>query len=104
MTTPYGDFGKPVFKRTGSFITSQRLVDLDKGVVGHFWRVILGYMVPDDSRHMVLISVHQNFKGVNISPKDITDNRGIVRNIVCEVHRDRGKNKIVAPFRKDGPQ
>jgi hypothetical protein len=22
MATPYGDFGKPVFKRTGSFITS----------------------------------------------------------------------------------
>jgi hypothetical protein len=104
MATPYSDFGKPVFKRTGSFITSQRLVGLDKGVVGHFRRVIPGYMVPDDSRHMVLVSVHQNFKGVNIPPKDITDNRGIVRSIVCEVHLDRGKNKIVAPLGKDEPQ
>jgi hypothetical protein len=98
MAAPDGDFGNPVFKGTGSFITSQRLVGLDKGVVGYFQRVIPGYMVPDDSRHMVLVSVHQNFKGVNITPKDITDDRGIVRSIVCEVHLDRGKNKIVAPL------
>jgi hypothetical protein len=60
-------------------------------------------MLPDDSRHMVLVSVHQNFKGVSIPPKDITDNRGIVRNIVCEVHLNRGKNKIMGPLGKDGP-
>ncbi len=95
MATPYGDFGKPVFKRAGFFKTSQRLVGLDKGVVGHFRRVIPGYMVPDDSRHIVLISIHQNFEGVNIPPKDILDNRGIVRSIICKGHLYGGKNIIV---------
>jgi hypothetical protein len=104
MATPYGDFGQPVLKWTCAFKTSQRLVGPDKGVVGHFRRLIPGYMAPDDSRYMVLVSVHQNFKGVNIPPKNILNNRGIVRSIVCKVHLDRGKNKIMAPLGKDGPQ
>jgi len=86
-----------VFKWTGSFETSQRLVGLDKGVMGNFRRIIPGYMFIDNLRYMVLVSVYQDFKGVNISREDIMDDRGIVRNIVCGVHIDEEKNKIMAP-------
>jgi len=104
LATPYGDFGQPVFEWTGALKPSQRLVGLDESVVGHFRRLIPGDMVTDNSSYIILVSIHQNFKGVNIAAKSTMDNRGIVRNIVCEVHLDRGKNKIVAPLEKDGPR
>jgi len=59
---------------------------------------------PDDA------SVIHNILRGNINSFEILMDRyqdhvsRIVRNIVCEVHLDRGKNKIVAPLGKDGPQ
>jgi hypothetical protein len=104
VATPDGDFGQPILKWTGPLKTSQGLVGLDKDVVGHFRHLLPWNMVPDNASYIILVSLYQNFEGVNIAPESITDNRGIVRSIVCEVHLDRGINKIVAPLEKDDHQ
>jgi hypothetical protein len=102
VTTSYGYFGKPVFKWTGSLETPQRLVGLDKGLVGNFGQYIPGNMVPDNLRYTVLVSIYQDFKGVNISREDIPDYRGVVSNMIRAVHCDEGKNGNMPPFNSWG--
>jgi hypothetical protein len=40
---------------------------------------------------MVLVSVHQDFKGIDVPIQDFMDNGGIVRNIVWGIHLSGGK-------------
>jgi hypothetical protein len=86
IATPDGNGGQPVFKRLFSLEIVQRLVDPNKGLVGHFLNPVPRHMFQHNPGHMALISVEEELKCVDIPLQDLVDNICLGEIVRCPVH------------------